>query len=444
MSLKVLVACPEDQKLFMDLIASCIYSKRLHPELTTDVLIPSASIPSWWSFSSDWLKIHNSVDTISESYDLITQLHPSPEIAEQLSRIRTQHRSGIVKNGSLVISGRWAQTFLAQIGARKFGPFAPHDLFNNILLGRTAPHSTLTPAPNGGKWIVDVESFPTHYRTWAEGLLSQVNFTHPNKAMLDIPLPVEPSKISFYIGCNETIATWLSFHKVPVILLHENELNPKSLLAGTNVWYQKLSTKLTAGQILSLTKNNTTTIDDCQRYTDEYLGGLVSCGTSYPLANVEKIFDLLHYIVLNYLNDLKEVDLPIPAIGSSCCLQLKGTKSVMTKLIHLNQFGMKFLQDFLQKVADGSVTEKDIQDITLKAQEIDDLTEKTLINYPELDVFRFSFHFAKSSAQGNNMIEVAKSLILIFHEFNQVLQIYSELIDTIVKRHTAPSKSAGA
>lgn len=443
MSLKVLVASPEDTKLFVDLVSSCIYAKKSHPDLTIDLIIPSTSIPSWWSFKADWLKLHDSHETINNEYDLITQLHPSPNLATQLSKIKAQHRSGVVLNGSIVVNGRWAQTFLAQVGAKRFAPFSPHDLFNNILLGRTAPHISSNTSKSSEKWVVDIESFPHNFRSWAEELASQISFNHPSKTLIEVQFPVEPSKVSYYIGCNETIASWLAYHGVPVILLHENDFNLKNLLASENVWYQKLSSSLTAGQILSLTKPKANPVEGSIRYTNDHQGGLVQQFGKSAATNLDIIFDQLHYVILNYLNDLREIDLPIPVITPSCSLQLKGTKAVMSKMIHLNQFGMKFLQDFVVKVNNGIVSDKDIQEITDKIQEIDELTEKTLINYPELDVFRFSLNFAKCSAQGNNMVEVAKSLILTFHEFNQTLQIYSDLIDTIVKRHTALSNNAG-
>jgi hypothetical protein len=442
MSLNVLIAAPADDKFFIDLMASCLFAKRHHPELTTDIIVPAANVPGWWNFSAPWMRIFNDTTQVREAYDLIIQLHPDPAMAESLALVSTEHRSGVISHEGIMVNGRWAQAFLAQLGSRRFGPFAAFDLFNHIILGRTAPFVATPPAPQHGDWIVDVESMPANRRSWGEDLLSQVNFAHPNHARLEVVHPLNPEKISAYIGCDTVLASWLAFHQVPVVLLHENEFEPRMLLAGAQCWYQRLTPQLTAGQVMSLLRSQPTPVDAI-RYTDEYLGGLAAIPDDRP-ATVAQIFDNLHYVVFNYLNDLREVDLPIPATSASACMHLKGTIAVLAKLVHLNQFGMRFLQEFLAKVETGTVADKDVQEISQKVKEIDELTERTLTAYPEFDIYRMSLRFAKASAQGENIVEIAKSLILLLHESNQTLQVYSELIDTIIKRHVRPQDNANA
>ena len=443
MSLKVLVACPADEKFFVHLMASCLFAKRHHPELEADILVPAANVPNWWSFSAPWLRIFNNTTDAKSSYDLVIQLHPDPAVAESLRVIKTEHRSGVVSQDSIMVNGRWAQVFLAQLGARRFAPFSAHDLFNNMLLGRTAPHMPSPTANHYGEWVVHIESMPPDQRPWGEELLSQMNFAHPNRARLEITYPLNTDKISAYVGCNAALASWLAYHQVPVVLLHEGEFDPRLVLAGPQCWYYKFSSQLTSGQVIALLRPNATASNGLH-YTNEFLGGLAPVPSEEKIESVTRVFDNLNYIVLNYLNDLREVDLPIPAISSSCCLQLKGTQSVLAKLVHLNQFGMRFLQEFLAKVETGNVNDKDVQDITQKVTEIDELTDKTLLTYPELDLYRMTLRFAKASAQGENILEIAKSLILVLHESNQTLQVYSELIETIIKRHVRPQDSANA
>lgn len=442
MSLKVLVACPADEKLFVDLVASCLFAKRHHTELEVDVIFAATHVPGWWRFSASWLRIFNDVQEVTGPYALAIQLHPEPALAEALAKVTADHRSGVVSKDGIMINGRWAQVFLAQLGARRFAPFSSHDLFNHILLGRTAPHVPAATLAHAGDWIVDVESMPTLRRAWGEELLSQMNFSHPNRTRLEVAHPVDPSKISAYVGCNVALASWLAFHQVPVVLLHEGEFDPRHILAGPQCSYVRFTADLGVGLVIAQLRSNQGQSVGIH-YSDEYLGGLARVIEGRQ-ESTDLIFDNLHYVVFNYLNDLREVDLPIPEVTAASCMRLKGMLTTLNKLVHLNQFGMRFLQEFLAKVEVGNVTDKDVQEITQKTKEIDDLTERTLVIYQEFDIYRLTLRFAKASAQGENIVEIAKSLILILHESNQTLQVYSELIDTIIKKHARPQESANA
>lgn len=444
MSLQLLIASPADTKLFVDLAASCLYAKRIHPDLAVDILVDGGTVPNWWTFSADWFRILSDLADAKPQYSLITQLHPDPSLARQLAKVTSDHRSGVVFNEDTFVNGRWAQVFLGQLGSRRFGPFSAHDLFNHVILGRTAPHApAVSNTASKGDWVVDLDSLPIAQKILGEDLLTQLSFAHPGKTKADVSTPVDPASISAYVGCNIPLASWLAFHGVPVVLLHEQEFEPSMIVASPHAWYQRISPALTVGQIISLLKNTGLSVGG-QRYTDEYLGGLAPVLNEQTAENSTQIFDHLHYVVFNYLNDLREVDLPIPQVNAASCLHLKGAASVLGKLIHLNQFGMKFLQEFLAKVETGAVIDKDVQEISQRIQEIDELTERTFIAYPDFDLYRYVLKFAKASAQGNNIVEISKSLMLVLHESNQTMQVYSELIETIVRNHSRPIEAPGA
>jgi hypothetical protein len=67
--------------------------------------------------------------------------------------------------------------------------------------------------------------------------------------------------------------------------------------------------------------------------------------------------------------------------------------------------------------------------------EIDEITNKTMAVYHEMDLLKLWIHFSKAGAQGENVIDIAKSLILIYYEINQAMEAYIELTDSIVQQH---------
>jgi len=213
--------------------------------------------------------------------------------------------------------------------------------------------------------------------------------------------------------------------------------------AHADAWIVPEDQLPTHAQLLTMMSSRESRIGNSFRHTTEYLGGQLPVLPSGKTDDAASVFDRLHYVVFNYLNDLLEVDLPIPEVTASCCMHLKGAQSVFNKLVHLNQFGIKFLQEFLDKVNNGSVKDIDVEELTTKIAEIDSYTEKTLGAYPEMDILRLWLQFSKAGAQGTSVIEIAKSLILILHEVNQAFQAYTELIDAVVRRHSQKLDTTG-
>lgn len=444
MKLDTLIVCPTHMKLFVDMVAATRVARRHHPTLTVDVWAGQAAIPAWWSFNEPWFRVLTDLQGAREEYDLIINTSPDERQALALGAIKAHHRSGLVHQQGLQVQGRWAQTLLAQLGAKRFSPFTPHDLFSHVLLGQHPP-VLFNPRREGqGKWVIDLDSFPAHRRSFAEEMLRQAGFAHPGRACDSVPLPVKPSGIDVYIGMDPLMASWLSAHDAAVVLLIDGPFDPISASAGTQTVYQFFTASLTPGQVLGMAKAGAPSVEGQFVYSDEFLGGNVLTLHNKRIEHPQDVFDRLHYVVLNFLNELREVDLPIPDISPACCLHLKGLQSVFAKIIHLNQFGIKFLQDFLGKVASGEVTDADVTLLGSKIQEIDLLTEKTLAAWPEMDVYRLVLKFTKASAQGQNVIEVAKSMILVLHESNQALSAYSELVGSIVKKQQRANNTAQA
>jgi hypothetical protein len=71
--------------------------------------------------------------------------------------------------------------------------------------------------------------------------------------------------------------------------------------------------------------------------------------------------------------------------------------------------------------------------LTRKLAEIDELTDSALRQFSNLDFLNHYFKLSKTSAPGDNLLEIAKSLTLIYHDFNQVIDVYEDLIQQVLQ-----------
>ncbi|MBY0516221.1 MAG: hypothetical protein K2P81_04895 [Bacteriovoracaceae bacterium] len=442
MSLKVLFVSPDHQKLFVDLSISSVFVKSEHPQLTIDVYIDVDHVPSWWVKPGEWFQLIHSLDECSEKYDLIIQAAPSEEMAKALLSIQCENRAGVSIVPNLHVQGRWAQTLLSQMGSRRFAPFTPYDLFNHVLLGRTTLDLKEKKINTTGSWIVDLDSLPQKSRNWGEKLIAHLSSLYPNRVLDKIPPTPTSTPIFGYVGSNTCYASWISSHGSHVALIIDGPLEPLSAPANSNSWIMPQDSLLDVSKIHSLFASSDLNFQGAYRLTNEYLGGQI-LDTKNVINDSEFIFEKLHYVVFNYLNDLLEIDIPIPEITAACCLKIKGIRSVFDKISHLNLFGIKFLQEFIDKTNGINPKSADVNEIIEKIHEIDQLTIKTMSVYREMDLLRNWIYYSKAGARGDNIYEISKSLILIFNEINQALGAYSELIDTIVKKHSKEENTVG-
>lgn len=436
MSLDVLCTCPASPKLFVDLVASSHFVKSHFPDLSLDILVASDAIPKWWSKSSQWIRVFHNAAECESKYDLIIQTTPDKNLSDALNQLDCENRTGVVLSPQLCVVGRWAQTLVGQVGATRFSPFTPFDLFNNVLLGRTALNFNYPSLNLNGDWIVDLDSFPNDLRGWGESVLSNLSLSHPGRVFDHIKKNVTPKSVACYIGADSAACSWFSFNGSLGALILLKQYSPAMAPANPRAWIIPAESLPTPGQMTQMLNSKEMIFGKCFRLTDEFLGGAIIPCDSNPIDDSLLVFDRLNYVVFNYLNDLTEIDIPIPEVTASCCMRLKGTKTVCDKIIHLNLFAIKFLQEFLDKIKDTTVRDQDIAEITGKINEVDMLTDKSLAAYPELDLVRLVSHFSKASAQGANIIEISKSLILVYHEMNQAISAINELIQIVIDKHS--------
>lgn len=435
MKLNTLITCPPDTKLFVDLCASACFVRDHHPDFSIDVLVTKEAIPSWWTSPGNWLRVIFDLNTTNPPYALIIQTTPEQKLADQLLAISAENRAGVISQPNLHIQGRWAQTLIATLGCTRFSPFTPFDLFNHVLLGRTTIDFSARNNNQKGLWVIDLDSLPSESRSWGETIISQVSLTHPGQVRDSLPSTIRPQEIACYIGGQIAAASWFSYFGSKCALVAPKIWESKFAPAHPSAWILN-SDELPPHKILfQMMRGGEARSGSHFRHTTEFLGGQLPNFSSDRVESSDQIFDRLNYIVINYLNDLLEVDIPIPDISAECCLRLKGTQAVFAKLIHLNQFAIKFLQEFNDKNSSGLAKETDVIELTNKMAEIDEITNKTMSAYSEMDLLKLWIHFSKAGALGENVVDIAKSLILIYYEINQAMEAYIELIDSIVQQH---------
>ena len=169
------------------------------------------------------------------------------------------------------------------------------------------------------------------------------------------------------------------------------------------------------------------------RLTNEYLSNLFLPPTEKPIEDNQILFDYVLYVAFNFITDLREVNIPIPFVTSALVLKNKGIQSVLSKISHLNKFGIKFIQDYLDS------NEGTQDELVQKIAEIDDLTNRTLTTYPELDLVRLYLQFLKARVPGDDFSEVARNMILTFSEINQIIGSIDSLLGLIVKENNLTS-----
>ncbi len=439
MTISVLVAAPSDRKLLVDLVVAARRAHGLHPELELDILVPAPIVPTWLAEDQGWLRLRTQIGALAPHYDLVIQTHADQALAQELANVSTEARSGVVTSPTFQVQGRWAQTFLALQGARRFLPFSPVDLYEHILLGRLSRVSYPS-APAQGEWVVDLDSFAEAQRPWAEEALRALAALYPGKTK--DRWTTSSSPVAGYVGADPALASWLSALGAKCFLVWDFVWESKYAPANPSAWVLSTTQLPSGSELLTLLKTCDLTRGPHFRMTDEYLGGSVRAWPStQTVADPVDVLGFVNYVVLNYVNDLCEVDIPIPRIDANCCLRLKSCQLVLRKISELNLFAIKFLNDFVTKVGDGSVTNDDVRALTEKINEVDELAAKSLEAFPELDLLRLWAHFLKAAASGESTLEIAKSLILVYHEISQALDASNELLLKITKRYSDASPS---
>ena len=329
--------------------------------------------------------------------------------------------------------GRWAQTFFAQISLNEFAPFSAFDLFYRSITGQVL-HPKEQNKAKSHRVFIDTQSFEgMDFNIQLIKDLVKENF----QVSTDIEKIDPQMNYDFYIGANPIMMKFFNFFGVETIFFTNT---PNNTLNAAPYHMYELGYQdsfITLENILQSQEKI-----ECAEWERESLGGSL-----YKSINenqtISTIFNSFNYLAFNFINSGIDVNLPLRTLTDNNRVQLQNALSFLKKIHQLNLFAIKALHEFLQAFNDGNLSDDMIDKLKEKIIEVDQLSENSIKVFNGLDFFNTYYKIAKTSAQGENIIEISKSLILIYHEMNQVIDVYEELINKVIQGVNDEYKQTG-
>lgn len=366
--------------------------------------------------------LKNENNVLKNDYELLINLNHSDVIKSLLPKISCKKISGLIDIDQGLIQGRWAQTFFTQLATNRFAPFSAFDLFYNCIVGQRPKLPSLHDQKRK-KIYIDVKSISNDY---IDPSILQGLAKNYFQIVTDVKTVEEFEQIKWYIGSDIEEMKLANFYGADCISLAQLS---RDLLDAPLSHAYILNHPFEMNQFESLLADQKT---ECDEWTNEFSGGVFykSVNNTY---NIDTLFQALDYIVFNFINSMIDIHLPSIKVRKEDELNLKNHINLLQKIKHLNLFAIKELHSLLNSFEQNTITDESYHNITAKLSEIDELTEKTLSGFQSLDFINFYFKLSKTSAPGENLIEIAKSLILTYHDYNQVIDVYDDLTNQLIK-----------
>lgn len=377
-------------------------------------------------------------------FDILVNLDFRPESQDTIDKLSYSKLSGIHHRPHFQIVGRWAQTLFSQLASKDFLPFTTLDLFNHAIMGRSTYELAINHHTERKNILWDIESGNENEVEILEDALSAIKNIFPQyNFYLKPEKNFNANECALYVGQDPLLALWVGVHQGKTLLLTREKNIPMNGLPGERCYFTDHSSLRGPADLVENVKR--IILDQeveaaVSHFTQEYLGGLCLFDNK-EITSSSDLFYHYNYILFNYVNQLTDINLPIPGISSELQLHLRGLSTVIGKLEHLNLFAVKALNELLKKLEIGLDADQEINDALSKIQEIDHLSDKTLQAYPEMDLMRNYYRFSKAGAEGENIVDISKSLVLVYHEMNQCLHVYKELISATLKKYQVPDLS---
>ncbi len=428
MNLKLLIACPSDERTLTELILASIDAKLNYENLLITIYTTETASKFVCRILPDWINLSTKVGELENYYDLIIQLTPDPLVVDELEKIGAKARSGVRSHPHFHIQGSWAQLYLAILGSKRFAPFVLRDMFRGIIDGDLTKntYSQIMPHNKSGKILLDFEN--ENQSEEMVSFLQDLYKAYPGR-IEDMSSESNLEKAYCYIGVNSSIASYVAYKGGISLHFIKNDWDFSNLPSSCFVWNIPNDTKLDMSVFHQMTRFDNYRIGKSFRLTNEYIGNLFIPTSEKLIEDNLQLFDHVYYVAFNFITSLKDVNIPIPAVTSSLILKNKGILSVLSKITHLNKFGIKFLQEFIDS------NHHNQSQLLEKISEIDDLTNRTLLTYPELDILRLYFQFLKARVPGDHFNEVARNMILTFSEINQIIICVDNLLTLVVSEN---------
>lgn len=428
MSLRLLIACSSDERTMSELLLASLEAKKNYLDLELTIFTSHPATDLIYQCCPSWVKLTTDIKTLNSTFDLVIQLIPDPAIVVELEKMEARARSGVRNKPHFHIQGSWAQLYMAMLGAKRFTPFTLKDIFSGIIDGSSSRYtpSQAPPLNKSGKILID-QDLGNQDESIAS-LIQDLYKAFPGRVE-EYGASSDLAKAYAYIGTNTSVASIVCHFGAISIHLMKDSWDMSQIPSSCNAWNVPADQKIDINTFHQMTRLESFRIDKCFRLTNEYLSNLFLPPFEKPINDNNLLFDHVLYVAFNFITDLREVDIPVPCVSSSLLLKNKGIASVLNKISHLNTFGIKFIQDFFETEQNSN------EELVKKIKEIDDLTNRSLAVYPELDLIRHYFQFLKAKVPGENFNDVAKNMILTFSEINQIIGCIDSLLTLIFKEN---------
>ncbi len=162
---------------------------------------------------------------------------------------------------------------------------------------------------------------------------------------------------------------------------------------------------------------------------------------SHNNTDIREVFRSLYSITWNFLLSGLEENLKMPKLTESTQEQLSNYLSGVKNLYELNNFGIRYSNYILDETSAATPNIAKIKEYSQKIEEIDQLSFLVRKSFPLLAPLVDLYYVAKGNLEGNNIIELAESSLITYHEGSSAVTVFYELIESIITKHKQPGKS---
>ncbi len=151
--------------------------------------------------------------------------------------------------------------------------------------------------------------------------------------------------------------------------------------------------------------------------------------------SIDELFRKFYSMTWNFLFREQDENLATPRIGDKTAQKISGLQEGLNKLFELGQFGITYSKYIHEECNNADSDIKNIQLYSQKLGEIDQmfLTLKPL--FPQLAPIIDYYHVAKSNLAGDNILELAESSFLTYHECVNAVSILHELSNNTLQQN---------
>lgn len=160
--------------------------------------------------------------------------------------------------------------------------------------------------------------------------------------------------------------------------------------------------------------------------------GLILDELTENYQTVESTFKLFYRVLWSFYFKNKEFPNTLPLISEDTAYQLRNYLSGVNNLFELYNFGINFANGIITEAESDNPDINEIQHLSAKLEEIDQLTILNKTHFPHLAPFIDYFVVAKSNVEGKNIIEMANNTLVLLHNASNLTAVLFEFVEQAI------------